>query len=230
VCGHSSVPVVAIAVCDHLRPGVAPWVSTYQRYTGIGLAFELPCVPCFDRGEANDAPATGCLFSTCFEAVLDDVASRDGMRGLPEVRERLVPVGEPFRTYEVPVTSASIVDLAHASLIGDDDERMVEGVVIYDIRNGVSQPTATPPGMLRPDIGAQLRSADIVQACAGPAGVLFGLGDQLFSATDAGLSIWSVETATRIGFIPSFNPRYQDRANGEVVALDSNSIQVWRTP
>jgi hypothetical protein len=113
--------------------------------------------------------------------------------------------------------------------IGEDDERMVDGVLVYDIRDGVSPPTATPPGMLRPEIGAQLRSAGVVQAVAGPARAMSGSGDRLFSATDAGLSIWSVETETRIGFLPGFNPRYHDRLNGELVALDSNSIRVWRS-
>jgi hypothetical protein len=452
LCGHSSVPVVTIAVCDHLRPGVSPWVSTYQRYTGVGLAFELLCVPCFDRCEANDAPATGCLCSHCFDEVVDDVVSRDGIRGTPEVRERQAPVAEPVRTYEVPATSAPIIDLAYALAIdcwfglcadgvivrlsrdwnaavavatvdvvvnpeaesrtsqiphlrlevawsgrfaavvvdfgqggvvvdladgsvtarldggdrhtwtvplsmaftqldgrdilshrsewnrldlmdpatgdsllnrptppttttdspehyldyfhgrlivspdgqyvvddgwiwhpvgvpvvwdlhrwltqncwesedgdsrrslgsreyywnhgicwldndrvvvegiGNDDELMVDGVIIYDIGGATAGLVERPPGILRPEIGPVVLSAEIVQAIAGPAGVLFGSGHQLFSATDAGLSIWSVETEARIGFIPGFNPRYQNRVNGELVALDSPSIHVWRTP
>jgi hypothetical protein len=453
LCGHSSVPVVAIAVCDHLRPDASPWVSTFQRYTGVGLAFELLCVPCFDRREANDAPSTTYLCSDCFDQVLDDVMTRDGIRGTPEVRERLAPVAEPVRTYEVPATSAPmidlayalaidcwfglcadgvivrlsrdwsaavavatvdvvvkpdeesrigqvphlrlevswsgrfaavvvdfgqggvVVDLAHGSVtarldggdyntwtvplsmaftqldgrdilvhrsewnrldlmdpatgdslsnrstpkrataadspdhyldyfhgrlvvspdgrhvvddgwiwhpvgvpvvwdlhrwltqncwesedgdsrrslgsreyywnhgicwldngrvvvegIGNDDELMVDGVIIYDIDRAAAGIVERPPGMLRPEIGTLLPSGEIVQAIAGPAGVLFASGHQLFSANDAGLSIWSVETEARFGFIPGFNPRYQDRVNGDLVALDSHSIHVWRNP
>jgi hypothetical protein len=113
--------------------------------------------------------------------------------------------------------------------IGDDDELMVDGVNIYDIDRAAAGIVERPPGMLRPEIGTLLPSAEIVQASAGPAGALFASGDQLFSATDAGLSIWSVEAEARIGFIPGFNPRYQDRVNGELVALDSPSIHVWQT-
>jgi hypothetical protein len=120
------------------------------------------------------------------------------------------------------------LDNEHVAIegIGDDDDDIVPGVVIYN----ANPESAAPAVINRPpaEIGSEWPTATETTAFGGPAGTLFGSNDQLFSVSDQGLSIWSVDTGTRTGYIAGFLPQYQDRAAGNLIELQDHSIRIWR--
>lgn len=109
--------------------------------------------------------------------------------------------------------------------IGDDDEDMIAGIVIYDVAAGPEpSPVTRPPA----EVGVVWTEAREVTAFAGPAGTMFGAGNRLFSVSADGLSIWAVDSGTRIGSIPGFVPQYQDRRTGCLIELARDHVHTWR--
>ncbi|WP_305783913.1 YncE family protein [Symbioplanes lichenis] len=92
-------------------------------------------------------------------------------------------------------------DLFAVGGIGDDEERLLAGVRIFDLAAGTE-----------------------VRAFAGPRGPLFGVGRRLYAAAPAGLEIWDPFTGHRTGRVPGFVPTALHRAAQEFAAVDGRRL------
>ena len=95
--------------------------------------------------------------------------------------------------------------------IGDDDEAMLDGALIFDIAALAKAGRFLEPAMTMP----------------GPAGTLFSDGVSLFSANAKGLSRWSLSDGALTGHIAGFQPGYHHRGAGELVQRDGSALIRW---
>ncbi|NOT40820.1 MAG: hypothetical protein HOP13_10030 [Alphaproteobacteria bacterium] len=96
--------------------------------------------------------------------------------------------------------------------IGDDDEAMLDGALIFDVTAPVKAGQCPEPTMTIP----------------GPAGTLFSDGVSLFSADAKGLSRWSLSGGALTGRIAGFRPGYYHRGACELVQRDGSALIRWR--
>jgi hypothetical protein len=88
--------------------------------------------------------------------------------------------------------------------IGDDAERMIDGVTIYELD----------------EMGALVDA----HAFAGPSGEVFGDGDRLYSADAEGLRVWDVTDGARVQEIAGFTPTRQHVGGRELVAVEGGAL------
>lgn len=99
--------------------------------------------------------------------------------------------------------------------IGDDDERMIDGVRVF---------TAAESDASR---GAW-RLARELHAFAGPSGRFFSDGRRLFAVGDDALTIWDVEAGALVARIDGFIPIRQHAHDQELVELSGELLRRWR--
>lgn len=106
------------------------------------------------------------------------------------------------------------VDNRHVAVegIGHAEDEMIAGVRIFDVA-----PT---------DVDTEF--AREVNVFAGPAGKLFADGDQLFSADEQGLGIWSISQGALTGRISAFNPAVHSRLDRTLIDTKGGSIRRWK--
>lgn len=90
--------------------------------------------------------------------------------------------------------------------IGRDDEAMVDGVTVFDVKLGPLE----------------------VTAFAGPAGELFSDGTRLFSSSADGLSVWDVAAGARTARLPDFAATRHGRSRAELVEVRGDRLVVCR--
>ena len=98
-------------------------------------------------------------------------------------------------------------DRLAVSGIGGDDEAMLAGVRIFDVTTGTQ-----------------------VNTFAGPTGAFFADDRRLYSANEAGLEIWDVDTGQRNGALPGFVPARHHTAAGELASLAGDVLRRWTPP
>src|ERR1700730_14267250 len=87
-CGHPDATYGA-TTCLHLVERGAQWVKYYRWLTGVGLEAELLCPSCVAEREAGREVVTSGICTECVEWLEKEVGNRSGVRGRPEIRERL---------------------------------------------------------------------------------------------------------------------------------------------
>ena len=105
------------------------------------------------------------------------------------------------------------VDNRHVAVegIGHPDDEMIAGVRIFDI---------TRPHQ-------ETEFACEVNVFAGPSGRLFADGDQLFSADDQGLSIWSISQGALTGRISGFSPTAHSLLDRTLMDTKGGTVRRW---
>ena len=105
------------------------------------------------------------------------------------------------------------VDNRHVAVegIGHPDDEMIAGVRIFDI---------TRPNQ-------ETEFAREVNVFAGPSGRLFADGDQLFSADDQGLSIWSISQGALTGRISGFSPTAHSLLDRTLMDTKGGTVRRW---
>ena len=105
------------------------------------------------------------------------------------------------------------IDSRHVAVegIGHPDDEMIAGVRIFDVSPS--------------DVDTEF--AREVNVFAGPAGRLFADGDQLFSADEQGLGIWSISRGALTGRISAFKPIAQSHLDRTLIDTQGGSIRRW---
>lgn len=96
--------------------------------------------------------------------------------------------------------------------LGDDDNEMVDGVRVFDISLPAETTSADRP---------QPRE---ITSFAGPAGMFFSDGRQLFSSHEDGLSRWDISDGSRTGQLPEFAPTHHHADARELVQVIGNTL------
>lgn len=105
------------------------------------------------------------------------------------------------------------IDNRHVAVegIGHPDDEMINGVRIFDVTQ-----SDTDPELARE-----------VNVFAGPSGRLYADGDQLFSADEQGLAIWSIKEGALTGRIGSFSPIAHSALDGTLIDIKGGAIRRW---
>lgn len=88
--------------------------------------------------------------------------------------------------------------------IGTDDEVMLDGVELFDVRTGLR-----------------------VDTFAGPAGPMWGHGGRLYVNGTDGLEVWDPGQGARIGLLAGFHPIGHDPKTGAFAELADGSLCTW---
>lgn len=106
------------------------------------------------------------------------------------------------------------IDNRHVAVegIGHPDDEMISGVRIFDVS----------ASNVEPDLASE------VKVFAGPSGRLFADGDQLFSADEQGLAIWSIYHGALTGRISSFSPTAHSALDRTLIDVKDGAIRRWR--
>ncbi len=104
------------------------------------------------------------------------------------------------------------IDNRHVAVegIGHPDNEMISGVRVFDITPG------------------ETNVAREVNVFAGPAGRFFADGDQLFSADEHGLGIWSISEGALTGRISAFSPTAHSVLDRTLIDTNGGSVRRWK--
>ena len=108
-----------------------------------------------------------------------------------------------YRDYHWDVPMAFLdSNRAAISGLGDDDEEMIAGARVFDVRTG-----------------------EEVNAFAGPSGLFWSDGRHLLSVEEDGLHLWDVSTGISIGHIDGFRPQFQ--VSDALVEIKEDFLKFW---
>ena len=99
--------------------------------------------------------------------------------------------------------------------IGDDEEDIVPGARIFDLRLGTR------------DHYRHLKDAEVL-AFTGPGDRFFSASQLLYAVAEAGLEVWDPDTGERLGGVPGFHPTRHHRGAGELVQLAGGDLLRWK--
>lgn len=88
--------------------------------------------------------------------------------------------------------------------IGADDEAMIPGVEVYDVR-----------------------TTALVASFAGPIGRLHCERDRLYASSPDGLQIWDTQTGENTGTVPGFVPTHYHAGSHELAVINDSSLVTW---
>jgi hypothetical protein len=103
--------------------------------------------------------------------------------------------------------------------IGDGNGQMTDGVRVFDI-------TSTGPPS-SPEWRSDWLWAKEVSVFAGPAGRFFSDGRWLYTAVEAGFSMWDPSTGRQTGHIDGFRPTHHHLGAREFVQLRDSALLRW---
>jgi hypothetical protein len=126
------------------------------------------------------------------------------LRGQPYTSEHGETLAWRHYAWDQPVAWLDD-DTVAIQRIGSDDEAMIDGVEVYDVRNGRCT------GMF-----------------AGPVGRMWARDDRLFVVAASGLEVWDPAAGARIGQLDGFRPTAASHTSGAFAELTDRQLRIWR--